>query len=68
MLINANGTHGIVNRVRNALFTYQGWPSVARDENGTLYAVASSFRVEHVCPFGKTAMYISRDEGKTWTP
>jgi hypothetical protein len=41
---------------------------VARDENGTLYAVASSFRVEHVCPFGKTAMYISRDEGKTWTP
>ncbi|NLZ37535.1 MAG: exo-alpha-sialidase [Clostridiales bacterium] len=68
MLINANGTHGIVNRVQNALFTYQGWPSVARDEKGTLYAVASSLRVEHVCPFGKTAMYISRDEGKTWTP
>ncbi len=68
MLINANGIHGIVNRVQNALFTYQGWPSVARDEKGTLYAVASSFRVEHVCPFGKTAMYISRDEGKTWTP
>ena len=34
-------THGVVNRVQNSLFGYQGWPSVARDENGTLYAVAS---------------------------
>ena len=61
-------THGIVNRVQNSLFGYQGWPSVARDENGTLYAVASSFRCEHICPFGKTAMYISKNEGKTWSP
>lgn len=60
--------HGVVNRVRNSLFAYQGWPSVARDENGTLYAVASSFRCEHICPFGKTAMYISRNNGETWTP
>ena len=60
--------HGIVNRVKGSSFAYQGWPSVARDENGTLYAVSSSFRISHICPFGKTAMYISRDEGKTWTP
>lgn len=60
--------HGIVNRVTRSSFAYQGWPSVARDENGTLYAVSSSFRISHICPFGKTAMYISRDEGKTWTP
>lgn len=61
-------THGIVNRVQNGFFGYQGWPSVARDENGTLYAVASSFRAQHICPFGKTAMYISKNDGKTWSP
>ncbi len=60
--------HSIVNRVRGSLFGYQGWPSVARDENGVLYAVASSFRTEHVCPFGKTAMYVSKNGGKTWSP
>lgn len=61
-------TQGIVNRVTTSYFRYQGWPSVARDENGTLYAVASSFRTHHIDTFGKTAMYISKDEGKTWTP
>ena len=61
-------THGVVNRVQNTLFRYQAWPSVARDENGTLYAVASSFRCAHICPFGKTAMYISKNNGKTWSP
>ena len=60
--------HGIVNRATNTLFKYQGWPTVARDENGTLYVASSSFRIYHVCPFGKTAMYISKNEGKTWTP
>lgn len=60
--------HGIVNRVTETPFAYQGWPSVAKDENGTLYAVASSFRVQHICPFGKTALYISKNNGKTWTP
>ena len=66
--IQPNVQHGIVNRAQNSIFAYQAWPSVARDENGTLYAVASGFRVSHICPFGKTVMYISKDEGKTWTP
>ena len=60
--------HGIVNRAKDTVFLYQGWPTVARDENGVLYVVSSSFRIGHVCPFGKTAMYISKNEGKTWTP
>ena len=63
-----NTEHGIVNRVQNSIFRYQGWPTVARDENGTLYVASSSFRVNHVCPFGKSVMYISKNEGKTWTP
>ena len=60
--------HGIVNRVQGSIFGYQGWGTVARDEEGTLYAVASGFRVSHICPFGKTVMYISRNSGKTWSP
>ena len=66
--IDPKAIHGIVNRAQNSVFSYQGWPSIARDENGTLYVVASGLRVSHVCPFGKTVMYISKDEGKTWTP
>ena len=65
--IYPEATHGIVNRVQGSVFGYQGWPTVARDENGTLYAVVSGFRVQHVCPFGKTVMYISKNNGKTWT-
>jgi len=60
--------HGIVNRVTGSIFKYQGWPTVARDENGTLYVGASGFRIGHVCPFGKTVMYISKNEGESWTP
>lgn len=59
--------HGIVNRKTGSIFNYQGWPSVCIDENGTLYAVASGLRLHHVCPFGKTVMYISRNNGETWT-
>ena len=63
-----NAEHGIVNRVEGSLFAYQGWPTVAKDEEGTLYVAASSFRLGHICLYGKTAMYVSRNEGKTWTP
>jgi len=67
-LIYPEAAHGIVSRMKSSIFSYQAWPTVARDEKGTLYAVASGFRISHICPFGKTVMYISRDEGKTWTP
>ena len=66
--ICANGYNGIINRRKDTFFGYQGWGSLARDEQGTLYAVASGFRVSHICPFGKTVMYISKNEGKTWSP
>ena len=66
--IHPDTDHGIVNRSTDTIFSYQGWPTVAQDEKGTLYVASSSFRVGHVCPFGKTAMYISKNEGKTWTP
>lgn len=58
---------GIVNRSNGGLFRYQGWPTVCRDENGVLYVVCSGSRLGHVCPFGKNLMYVSYDEGKTWS-
>lgn len=67
-IIRPTATHGIVNRATNTLFTYQAWPTVAQDENGTLYAVCSGFRIRHVDGYGKTVMYISKNGGKTWTP
>ncbi len=61
--------HGIVHRYEpNTIFKYNGWPSVCRDERGVLYAVSSSMRMSHVDPTGKTCMWMSFDEGKSWTP
>lgn len=65
--VTPDATQRIVHRVTSNFFQYNGWPSIARDENGVLYAVASSFRAWHVCPFGKTALFISRNNGETWT-
>ena len=46
---------------------YFGWPTVCRLKNGRLALGASGFRIAHVCPFGKSVMSISEDEGNTWT-
>ena len=65
----AEAEHGVVWRqTPTTCFKYNGWPSVTRDENGVLYAAASSMRLTHVDPVGKNCMWVSRDEGKTWTP
>lgn len=60
--------HGIVYRNSDSPFGYQGWPSICKLDDGSLAAVWSGFRVAHVCPYGKTAMSVSRDEGETWAP
>ncbi len=59
--------HGIVGRITEGNFRYQGWPSVCRDERGVLYAVCSGHRLAHICPFGKNLMYVSYDDGVTWS-
>ncbi|MBR2432957.1 MAG: exo-alpha-sialidase [Clostridia bacterium] len=51
----------------NGIHNYFGWPSVARLQDGSLMAVASGFRIAHVCPFGKVVALRSYDEGKSWT-
>ena len=60
-------SRSVVYRAGESTFAYNGWPSVCIDENGALYAVCSFGRIAHVCPFGKTALFISRDGGKTWS-
>ncbi|MBO5891638.1 MAG: exo-alpha-sialidase [Oscillospiraceae bacterium] len=59
--------HYIVSRNADSLFPYQAWPTVAKDDNGVLYVAVSGHRLGHVCPFGKNYLYISKDEGKTWS-
>lgn len=59
--------HGTVGRIKDGLFRYQGWPTVCSDENGVLYAVSSAYRLGHVCPCGKNALYVSMDDGESWS-
>lgn len=58
---------GIVGRNNESIFKYQGWPTVCKDDKGNLYAACSGHRIAHVCPFGKNLLYVSRDNGETWS-
>ena len=51
----------------DSLHNYFGWPSVTTLRDGTLAAVASGFRFDHVCPFGKSVISYSYNGGKSWT-
>ena len=44
---------------------YFAWPSVARLQSGKIAVVASGFRCQHICPFGKAVIAYSEDEGET---
>lgn len=46
---------------------YIGWPSIVRAGNGDLVAVFSGDRDWHVCPWGKTHLVRSSDNGTTWS-
>jgi len=46
---------------------YIGWPTIAKTMSGELLVVFSGDRDAHVCPWGKTQMVRSRDDGQTWT-
>lgn len=67
MEYRADHEQGIVYRNPDSFFRYCGWPSVCHDGVGTLYAVCSGFRAAHICPFGKTLLFKSPDNGKTWS-
>jgi Neuraminidase (sialidase) len=46
---------------------YIGWPTIARTSQGELIVTFSGDRDAHVCPWGKTQMVRSTDNGKTWS-
>ncbi len=62
-----NPQHGIVCSRQGDKFGYFGWPSIARQADGTLAVVASGPRYAHVCPWGKTTLITSKDNGETWS-
>ena len=59
--------HKILSRHTDGAFRYQAWPTITRGSDGTLYVATSGHRLNHVCPFGKNLMYVSKDEGQTWS-
>lgn len=59
--------HGTVCFLPDDRHGYFGWPSVARTASGKLVAAASGPRFDHVCPWGKTSIFESTDEGRTWS-
>ena len=65
---HVHAEHGIICRLPGERFSYFGWPSVARLDDGTLLAASSGLRSAHVCPWGKTVLHVSRDNGRTWSP
>ena len=48
-------------------FGYFGWPSIAQQADGTIFVAASGYRYRHVCPWGRTVVCKSTDNGETWT-
>ena len=59
-------TEKIIYRVTENPFDYIGWPSVTKDENGRLYVTCSGHRLQHVCPFGQSWMFVSDDNGESF--
>ncbi|MEN6304066.1 MAG: sialidase family protein [Armatimonadia bacterium] len=60
--------HGIICRLPGERLGYFGWPTVARMDDGMLVVAISGLRSEHVCPWGKTVLNTSTDDGRTWSP
>ncbi len=59
--------HGVVCRLKDSDMGYFGWPTVERLEDGTLIVASSGLREEHACPYGKTVINISKDDGASWS-
>lgn len=59
--------HGVVSSYPEGFFGYFGWPSIARTKDGTLIVAASGLRNAHVCPFGRSIVCYSSDNGASWT-
>ena len=59
--------NGVICRKPDSFFGYFGWGSVARIDTHTLVAACSGERTAHICPWGKTELFYSYDDGRTWS-
>lgn len=46
---------------------YFAWPTATRLQNGKIAVVASGFRLRHICPFGKSVIAFSENEGESYS-
>ena len=46
---------------------YVAWPMISKTANGELLVVFSGDREGHVCPYGKTFLMRSADDGQSWS-
>lgn len=46
---------------------YIGWPTVCCRKNGEVLAAFSGNREGHICPYGRSELVRSSDNGETWT-
>lgn len=67
MKVTLMGTPQIIMSNPDSKHNYFGWPTATRLQDGRIAVAASGFRRRHVCPFGKTVISYSSDEGKTYT-
>lgn len=68
MKIKLIGTPKTVMSNPDSLHDYFAWPSAVRLKNGRIAIAASGLRLSHVCPFGKSVISFSEDEGESFTP
>ncbi|MBI5382416.1 MAG: exo-alpha-sialidase [Opitutae bacterium] len=61
-------THPVIGKRVIEPARYIGWPTLAQTREGELIAAFSGDRDAHVCPWGKTQIVRSLDQGKTWSP
>ncbi len=68
MKITPIGKSRVIMRNTDSIHNYFAWPSAARLQDGRIAVVAYGYRLAHICPFGKTVISFSDDEGETYTP
>ncbi len=67
MKIRTIGEQQIIMSNPHSKHNYFAWPTAVRLQNGKIAVVASGFRLRHICPFGKTVISYSEDNGNTYT-
>ena len=67
MKIELIGKPKIIMSNPNSHHAYFAWPTAKRLQDGKIAVGASGFRLEHVCPFGKSVISYSYDNGETYT-